>query len=91
MVPAAVIEVEPASRKLTLSVVDYFKNKEDAEWKVIPGGPQAEPGDPGRRHAEARERVKPGIKPELYRRALPAREGPFFAIGVNPKGESLPP
>ena len=31
--PAAVIEVEAASRKLTLSVVDYFKNKEDAEWK----------------------------------------------------------
>jgi len=33
VVPAAVIEVEAASRKLTLSVVDYFKNKEDAEWK----------------------------------------------------------
>lgn len=33
-VPAAVIEVEAASRKLTLSVVDYFKNKEDAEWKA---------------------------------------------------------
>ncbi len=32
-VPAAVIEVEAATRKLTLSVVDYFKNKEDAEWK----------------------------------------------------------
>ncbi|MEO6094902.1 MAG: 30S ribosomal protein S1 [Fibrobacteria bacterium] len=33
-VPAVVIEVEAASRKLTLSVVDYFKNKEDAEWKA---------------------------------------------------------
>ncbi|MBW8888739.1 MAG: 30S ribosomal protein S1 [Fibrobacteres bacterium] len=33
VVPAAVIEVEPSSRKLTLSVTDYFKNKEDAEWK----------------------------------------------------------
>jgi small subunit ribosomal protein S1 len=32
-VPAAVIEVDAATRKLTLSVVDYFKNKEDAEWK----------------------------------------------------------
>jgi small subunit ribosomal protein S1 len=32
-VPTAVIEVEASSRKLTLSVVDYFKNKEDAEWK----------------------------------------------------------
>jgi small subunit ribosomal protein S1 len=32
-VPAAVIEVEPSTRKLTLSVTDYFKNKEDAEWK----------------------------------------------------------
>ena len=32
-VPAAVIEVKAASRKLTLSVTDYFKNKEDAEWK----------------------------------------------------------
>ena len=32
-VPAAVIEVEAASPKLTLSVVDYFKNKEDAEWR----------------------------------------------------------
>ncbi len=33
-VPAAVIEVDGPSRKLTLSVVDYFKNKEDAEWKT---------------------------------------------------------
>ncbi|MDQ3001538.1 MAG: 30S ribosomal protein S1 [Fibrobacterota bacterium] len=33
-VPTVVIEVEAASRKLTLSVVDYFKNKEDAEWKA---------------------------------------------------------
>jgi small subunit ribosomal protein S1 len=33
-VPAAVIEVDGSSRKLTLSVVDYFKNKEDAEWKA---------------------------------------------------------
>jgi small subunit ribosomal protein S1 len=33
-VPAAVIEVDASSRKLTLSVIDYFKNKEDAEWKT---------------------------------------------------------
>ena len=33
-IPAAVIEVDGPSRKLTLSVVDYFKNKEDAEWKT---------------------------------------------------------
>lgn len=33
-VPAVVIEVEAASRKLTLSVVDFFKNKEDAEYKA---------------------------------------------------------
>jgi small subunit ribosomal protein S1 len=32
-VPAAVIESDAAARKLTLSVTDYFKNKEDAEWK----------------------------------------------------------
>jgi small subunit ribosomal protein S1 len=32
--PAAVIESDAAARKLTLSVVDYFKNKEDAEWKA---------------------------------------------------------
>ncbi|HLP41496.1 MAG TPA: 30S ribosomal protein S1 [Fibrobacteria bacterium] len=32
-VPAAVIEVDGGARKLTLSVVDYFKNKEDAEWR----------------------------------------------------------
>ncbi len=31
--PTVVIEVDAANRKLTLSVVDYFKNKEDAEWK----------------------------------------------------------
>ena len=33
-IPAAVIEVDGPSRKLTLSVIDYFKNKEDAEWKT---------------------------------------------------------
>jgi small subunit ribosomal protein S1 len=33
-IPAAVIEVDGPSRKLTLSVVDFFKNKEDAEWKT---------------------------------------------------------
>jgi small subunit ribosomal protein S1 len=32
-VPAIVTECDPAGRKMTLSVVDYFKNKEDAEWK----------------------------------------------------------
>jgi small subunit ribosomal protein S1 len=32
-VSAAVIEVDGPTRKLTLSVTDYFKNKEDAEWK----------------------------------------------------------
>jgi small subunit ribosomal protein S1 len=32
--PCAVIEVDVSNRKLTLSVVDYFKNKEDAEWKA---------------------------------------------------------
>jgi small subunit ribosomal protein S1 len=34
VIPAAVIEVDGPARKLTLSVVDYFKNKEDAEWKT---------------------------------------------------------
>jgi small subunit ribosomal protein S1 len=34
VLPAAVIESDAAARKLTLSVVDYFKNKEDAEWKA---------------------------------------------------------
>ena len=29
----AVIESDAGARKLTLSVTDYFKNKEDAEWK----------------------------------------------------------
>jgi small subunit ribosomal protein S1 len=33
-VPAAVIESDGPARKLTLSVIDYFKNKEDAEWKA---------------------------------------------------------
>jgi small subunit ribosomal protein S1 len=33
-VPAVVIEVEAAARKLTLSVTDYFKSKEDAEYKA---------------------------------------------------------
>src|SRR5690606_31501718 len=42
-VPAAVIEVEPSSRKLTLSVVDYFKNKEDAEWKAYLAGHKPSP------------------------------------------------
>jgi small subunit ribosomal protein S1 len=31
--PAVVTELEVASRKMTLSVVDHFKNKEDAEWR----------------------------------------------------------
>ena len=35
VVPADVIEVEAATRKLTLSVVDFFNNKEDAEWKAF--------------------------------------------------------
>ncbi len=34
VIPAAVIEVDGPARKLTLSVVDYFKNKEDGEWKT---------------------------------------------------------
>ena len=32
-VPAVVTEIDVNARKMTLSVVDYFKNKEDAEWK----------------------------------------------------------
>ena len=32
--PAAVIELDEPNRKLTLSVVDYFKNREDAEFKA---------------------------------------------------------
>jgi len=31
--PSCVTEIDPANRKLNLSVVDYFKNREDAEWK----------------------------------------------------------
>jgi small subunit ribosomal protein S1 len=31
--PAVVMEIDTSNRKLTLSVVDYFKNKEDKEWK----------------------------------------------------------
>ncbi|MFC1584496.1 30S ribosomal protein S1 [Fibrobacterota bacterium] len=31
--PAVVTDIDISNRKLTLSVVDYFKNKEDAEWK----------------------------------------------------------
>ncbi|HAP00072.1 MAG TPA: 30S ribosomal protein S1 [Fibrobacteres bacterium] len=33
VVPAVVTEIDVGARKMTLSVVDYFKNKEDAEWK----------------------------------------------------------
>lgn len=32
-VPAVVTEIDVNARKMTLSVVDYFKNKEDAEWR----------------------------------------------------------
>jgi small subunit ribosomal protein S1 len=46
-VPAAVIEVEASSRKLTLSVVDYFKNKEDAEWKAYLGAHKPQPATLG--------------------------------------------
>jgi small subunit ribosomal protein S1 len=46
-VPTAVIEVEPSSRKLTLSVVDYFKNKEDAEWKAYLGAHKPQPATLG--------------------------------------------
>lgn len=31
--PSVVTEIDAANRKLNLSVVDYFKNREDAEWK----------------------------------------------------------
>jgi small subunit ribosomal protein S1 len=31
--PAVITDIDTNNRKLTLSVVDYFKNKEDAEWK----------------------------------------------------------
>jgi small subunit ribosomal protein S1 len=33
-VPAVVTEIDVNARKMTLSVVDYFKNKEDAEWRT---------------------------------------------------------
>ncbi len=33
-VPGVVIEMDASNRKLTFSVVDYFKNKEDAEWRT---------------------------------------------------------
>ncbi len=33
-VPAVVTEIDVAARKMTLSVVDFFKNKEDAEWRA---------------------------------------------------------
>jgi small subunit ribosomal protein S1 len=33
VVPAVVTEIDVNARKMTLSVVDYFKNKEDAEWR----------------------------------------------------------
>jgi small subunit ribosomal protein S1 len=46
-VPAAVIEVEPSTRKLTLSVTDYFKNKEDAEWKSYLGAHKPQPATLG--------------------------------------------
>jgi len=32
-VPAVVTEIDVNARKMTLSVVDFFKNKEDSEWK----------------------------------------------------------
>jgi small subunit ribosomal protein S1 len=32
-VPAVVTEIDVNARKMTLSVVDYFKNKEDSEWR----------------------------------------------------------
>jgi small subunit ribosomal protein S1 len=32
--PSLVTEMDLNARKLTLSVVDYFKNKEDAEWRA---------------------------------------------------------
>ena len=34
VVPAVVTEIDVNARKMTLSVVDYFKNKEDAEWRT---------------------------------------------------------
>lgn len=33
-VPAVVTEIDTVNRKLNLSIVDYFKNREDAEWKA---------------------------------------------------------
>lgn len=33
-VPAVVTEIDPNNRKITLSVVDYFKNRESAELKA---------------------------------------------------------
>jgi small subunit ribosomal protein S1 len=34
VLPATVTEIDVPSRKMTLSVVDHFKNKEDAEWRA---------------------------------------------------------
>ncbi len=33
VVPAVVTEIDVNARKMNLSVIDYFKNKEDAEWR----------------------------------------------------------
>jgi len=33
-VPALVTEIDVGARKMVLSVVDHFKNKEDAAWRA---------------------------------------------------------